>query len=111
MSVLCLFRVILIGCLVSCAQAEHIDCRYVLNNEGMKTTGTCSITGEVKWLRDVDTVYLISAGTKFGVNPEEMDEFKNGDTVSVRGTYEKSPGPFLYLSDLERAKLLKAEED
>lgn len=97
-------RVFLIGCLVSCTQGEHIDCKYVLRTERVAAIGTCEVTGKVEWVGDI-SVYLISAGEKYGIDPLEMDEFKDGDIVSVRGVYRKSPKPFLYLSDLERATL------
>ncbi|MEC7291270.1 MAG: hypothetical protein VXW22_14365 [Pseudomonadota bacterium] len=109
MSILSSSRLILISCLVSCAQGEYVDCSYVLKTDRVQATGKCEITGEVQWLRDVDTVHLIAAGVKYGVNPEEMDEFDNGDFVSIRGTYSKSGKPFLYLSDLDRAKRLEPE--
>ena len=54
-------------------------------------------------------MHLIAAGVKYGVNLEELNEFDNGDIVSIRGTYSKSGKPFLYLSDLERAKRLEPE--
>lgn len=111
MSALSTLRILLIGCLVSCAQGEHIDCKYVLRTEGAKATGTCEITGEVRWFREADTVHLVSAGIKFGVNPEAMDQFKNGDIVRVRGFYSKSEKPFVYLSDLERATLVRPSEN
>jgi len=111
MSALFPYRVMLIGCLVSCTQSEHVDCHYVLKAEQIQATGMCEVTGEVQWFRDADTVYLISAGLKFGVNPEEMGQFENGDVVSVRGTYSKSGKPFVYLSDLERAKLIEPSEN
>ena len=100
-------RILLIGCLFSCTQSDHIDCKYVLKTEQANVTGTCEITGEVRWFREADTVYLISAGMKIGVNPVEMDQFENGDIVSVRGFYSKSGKPFVYLSNLEHAKLVK----
>lgn len=109
MSILSTFRLLLIGCLVSCARGEHTDCYYVLKADHVQATRKCEITGEVQRLKDVDTVYLVAAGVKYGVNPEELNEFDNGDIVSIRGTYSKSGKPFLYLSNLERAKLLEPE--
>lgn len=111
MSALFPCRVLLIGCLVSCTQSEQVDCHYVLKAEQVQATGTCEVMGEVQWFRDADTVYLVSAGLKFGVNPEDMGQFENGDFVSVRGTYTKSEKPFVYLSGLERAKLIEPSEN